>query len=752
VLTSVAGGWLVGVFLGAQWSSPAFAVLLAVGLVGSWSLVLHGRDATAASWRHVLGVLAVFCGLAVERPDPSRCGLVGELEVTAHVERLRYRTDDAALRLRTADGTRIDARTALDAAPAVGSLVALRAELRPRTVLQNPSPHPSLLPERAHVCWANLRGGRLAVLRLAGWRARLHAIRQRVRAQFRDTLDPEASAVARALVLGDGGALPYERRKAVASVGLAHLFAVSGLHVALVSGTVVSLLGFVFRGAALSFDARRIAAGLGVPLALLHAAFAGGAPSAWRAATTAAITWGLIALGKRPASVPVAAAVVLLLSGREPAMAVRPAFLLSIVSTSAILSAPRARGRWRRLREAGIVSARTLVATAPMVWWWFGGVPLVGWVANLVALPFGSWVVIPLAHGLALSSWVPAVTEPLVVALEWSVYGLLGFCDRLSVLAVTQELPPLDVTQGLVVTVTCIALLRRGSWRGRLGVAFVGTVLWLAADAALVRREQPRGDLRVTFVDVGQGDATLIDLPDGRLALIDTGQGERHPAARELRRLLEARRRSHIDLLVLTHGHPDHMGGLDLLLDHFSVGELWLNGQRLVEERKRGLERSVNRALQLGTSVQFAPELCGNVREFGGAAIELRWPCPRYDPVLDLNDNSLVLLVRHGDVRFLFTGDIESTAEERLVASGLVEPVDVLKVAHHGSGTSSVSTFLRAVRPRWAVVSSGAGNRYGHPAGAVLRRLRRSGARVWRTDVEGGLVLWSDGVRLWTEP
>jgi len=257
--------------------------------------------------------------------------------------------------------------------------------------------------------------------------------------------------------------------------------------------------------------------------------------------------------------------------------------------------------------------------------------------------------------------------------------------------------------------------------------------------------------LRVTFVDVGQGDAALIDLPDGRLAMVDTGQGARHPARRELRHLLRARRRTAIDLLILTHAHPDHMGGLEALLDGFSIGEIWLNGQGLVETPPGLLETSVNRALSLETEIRFAPELCETPHEFGGARLQVLWPCPRYDPGLELNDNSVVLEVRLGDVRFLFTGDIESAAEARLVEMGRVRPADVLKVAHHGSRTSSANAFIAAARPRWAVVSSGAGNRYGHPAPQVLRRLRDAGARVWRTDLEGGLALQTDGTTLWAE-
>jgi competence protein ComEC len=565
-----------------------------------------------------------------------------------------------------------------------------------------------------------------------------------------ESLPREVAGVARALVLGDGGALEYEQRQTIAAVGLAHLFAVSGLHVALVSGTLVRSLHWLVRGWAIAFDPRRMAAAVGIPLTLLHALFAGGSPSAWRAAITAALTWGLVVIGRRPSAAAVTAAAALILSAPIPAMALRPAFLLSIIATSAILSAPRrsAEPRWRRLRVAATISARTLVATTPMVWWWFGGVPLIGWLTNILVLPLGSWVVIPLAHLFALTASIPGATEPIGAALTVAVRVLLSLCDVFAPLSITRRLPPLDVTQGLVVLAACALLLLARSWRGRLAVLAVATLLWFAADCALVAREQPHGLLRVSFVDVGQGDATLIDFPNGQLALVDTGQGGRHPAVRELASLLAARRRSRIDLVVITHGHPDHYGGLGHLVGDIAIGELWLNGQLLTEERDGVMSRVVTSAMARGTQVRFVPEVCGKTRFFGGTHLEVLWPCPRYDPALGLNDNSVTLRLRFGERSFLFTGDLERESERLLVASKRLGAADVLKVAHHGSRTSTSPPFLDAVRPSLAVISSGAGNRYGHPSPLVVARLREAGARVLRTDLRGGVIISTDGEQL----
>jgi competence protein ComEC len=565
-----------------------------------------------------------------------------------------------------------------------------------------------------------------------------------------ETLPQEVAGVARALVLGDGGALGYEQRQTIAAVGLAHLFAVSGLHVALVSGTLVRSLHWLVRGLALGFDARRLAAALGIPLTLLHALLAGGSPSAWRAAITAALTWGLVVIGKRPSATAVTAAAALILSAPDPAIALRPAFLLSIVATSAILSAPRVSGsqRWRRLRASATISARTLVATMPLVWWWFGGVPVIGWLTNILVLPFGSLVVIPLAHVFALTPSVPAAAEAVGTALIVAVHVLLSLCDAFAPLAVTRRLPPLDVTQGLLVVLACLLLLIARTWRLRLAILILSSLLWLGADRALVAREQPSGLLRVSFIDVGQGDATLIDFPNGQLALVDTGQGGRHPAARELRGLLAARRRSRIDLVVITHGHPDHYGGLPNLVGEIEIGELWLNGQLLTEEEDGAMASLISSAMARGTRVRFAPELCGRNPLFGGANLEVLWPCPRYDAALDLNDNSIAIRLAFGQRSFLLTGDLERESEGLLLAAGRIRPADVLKVGHHGSRTSTSPPFLLAVRPSLAVISSGAGNRYGHPSPEVVARLRQARARVLRTDLHGGVIITTDGERL----
>jgi beta-lactamase superfamily II metal-dependent hydrolase len=248
------------------------------------------------------------------------------------------------------------------------------------------------------------------------------------------------------------------------------------------------------------------------------------------------------------------------------------------------------------------------------------------------------------------------------------------------------------------------------------------------------------GTLRVDFIDVGQGDAALVTSPTGKTVLIDGGP---HHSAPMLTAFLAAHLQGPIDLILLTHRHEDHLGGLAEAVRRFGA-RLFLDAP--VEHPERGYTTLLRALEARGAAVREATR--GRVIDLGGGAkLTLLGPP---EPLItgshsDVNANSVVARLSYQGFSVLFAGDAEAPTETWLLGSGAPVRSVVLKVAHHGSRYASATPFLRAVGARIAVVSVGADNRYHHPAAATLDRLARAGATVYRTDMDGDVTIESDG-------
>ena len=278
----------------------------------------------------------------------------------------------------------------------------------------------------------------------------------------------------------------------------------------------------------------------------------------------------------------------------------------------------------------------------------------------------------------------------------------------------------------------------------------VGAALGLVVvEAAAVRAGRPRGVLRVTVLDVGQGDSSLVDLPDGTLMLIDGGGfvgSPVNPGASVVLPLLRQRRRNRVDIAVLSHPHPDHYLGLATALASVGVGELWDTGQG--REQGAGPEyHAMLRDLEARrVPVRGPGALCGPPRDLGGARVRVFEPCPSFEPTLGANDNSFILKIEHGSRAALFMGDAEHEAEKRLLEEHAASlHADLLKAGHHGSRTSTSAALLDAVRPSLATVSCGVRNRFGHPHPLTLATLRAASVPALRTDLLGSVEWASDG-------
>jgi competence protein ComEC len=252
-------------------------------------------------------------------------------------------------------------------------------------------------------------------------------------------------------------------------------------------------------------------------------------------------------------------------------------------------------------------------------------------------------------------------------------------------------------------------------------------------------------DLTVHFIDVGQGDAVLIECDDyDQWALIDAGDRFKDPVAK-LRSYLESQDVGTIHLLVATHPHADHIGGMSMVLQEFTVLLVADSGY----EATSALWRDYKEFL-MTTPIPVIFPRRGDVIQLGNLELYVLHPSDPVDRYANTNNSSVVIRLEYGDVSFLFTGDVEAEGESEMLselgnsASELLD-VDILKVAHHGSKTSSSEAFLSVVTPEVAVISVGEGNRYGLPDEETLDALAEVGAEVYRTDYDGTVVIWTDG-------
>lgn len=246
--------------------------------------------------------------------------------------------------------------------------------------------------------------------------------------------------------------------------------------------------------------------------------------------------------------------------------------------------------------------------------------------------------------------------------------------------------------------------------------------------------------LRVHFINVGQGDSTLIQTPDGRIILVDAGDSNSGEQVVDYLRRLGI---SRIDLLVISHPHEDHIGGLVSVIDNLGVSCVVDRGWEFaspiyeqvltrIKERRidyRCVDKDSLPVLSKDTQIEF---LCP-------------WPVHSGGSESAVNNGSIVVVVRYKQVSFLLTGDIQLEAEAQLLGKYRDLQTTVLKVAHHGSSDSTSNELLQVTKPAYAVISVGAGNPYGHPSRVILRRLRAAGTKVYRTDVNGNIIFSTDG-------
>lgn len=575
-----------------------------------------------------------------------------------------------------------------------------------------------------------------------GWlRAGSAQARRWARARLAALVLPGAEqGLVRAMVLGDRSGLDPETEEAFRASGTYHVVAISGAQVALLAGLLL-------------WPLRRLGVGP-LPTALVvclclvfYAELVGGQIPVVRAAVMAIV----VVLGRAfdleadlVNLLGLAAALLLLV---RPCSVGDVGFQLSFLATLGILiltpplleKAPRLP---LRLEVALAASFAAQAALVTLLAWHFHRLAPAALLLNLAAVPLSGAVLVAGLGALAISV-LASPLGPQAGAVAWiAAHALIRTGD------LVRWLPALDVRvatpPGWVFGLHAAGLVAFPDARRRkrglvlLGVAVVG--LAVVGGAA----KEADGRLHLTVLDVGQGDCLAIRSPRGRVLLVDAGgaAGGRFDFGEAVvGPYLWSQGIARLDGLVVTHAHPDHVGGVPFLLQAFRVGEVWEGPAPVADAPYAILDRTLRAA-----RVERRTVLRGVRRNWDDVEIEVRGPRPRgRPPWTTRNDDSVVLSLRFGRVTFLLAGDIEAHGEAEL---GRV-PAAVLKVPHHGSRTSSTPAFVAATSPRVAIVSAGFRNRFGHPHPDVLERYLSQGSLVFRTDRDGAVTVSTDGSRIW---
>jgi competence protein ComEC len=591
----------------------------------------------------------------------------------------------------------------------------------------------------------------------------IETLRRVIRRHIQENLSPSNGALLKALVIGDMGEISKETRGAFTAAGVNHVLSISGLHVAMLGLVVFAMIRY---GGALSshillrWNLFKVAALCSFIAVVFYTALAGAMVPTVRSAIMIGVYQLAILLDREEEVFTSLALAALLIALIWPGVVADISFQLSFLAVLFIVwgvrkmqarpapkrreELPQERHRLReKLRLAGahfLVPLLATIGTGPLIAHYFGHLSLAGFVANPVIVPLIGFIVVPIGLVLGLLAVVAPLAAPFIVGLaEHSLsltLWLVHWLARLPLANISVPAPNLGELIGLYSLIVLLFMLKRSRY---VTAALILVAMGLGADGYYWWRERwRRVELRVTHLNVGQGDAAVVEFPGSKVLLLDAGGspvGDFDPGESIVGPFLRSRKILKVDYLMVSHSRIDHYGGMRAIAAEFAPAEFWSGRGRGNTGRFTDLEETLERSKARRWFID-AGEPC---RAVDGVKI-----CMIAAPAAG-GDGSVVLLLEYGKLRYLFAADIDKRDEEVLLQQIADLRGAVLKVPRHGSTAASSPDFIAAVRPRLAIISAGARGRFEAQREEVIRRYSASGAEVLRTDRDGAIIVESDG-------
>ncbi len=560
------------------------------------------------------------------------------------------------------------------------------------------------------------------------------------------------------LLIGERGNIPAEVKTSFINAGVMHIIAVSGLHVAIVTLMLFFLLQIVRIP-----EKTRIV--MTAAFLVYYIYLTGAAPSVSRSVIMAIVFLGAKLFQRRSDMINTLACSALLLLLVDAKQLFQPGFQLSFVAVFSLITLYPRVVIWknylpRRLKESRVanalfaavaVSIAAGIGTLPFTSVYFGKISLVSFAANIVVVPLSNVILglgmltVSLAYGW---EWGAGIYAAVTSFLTWLLLKVVDVFGKAPFAYVDSHFTILSSMLFYGGVWVAFNLHRRIIRKWIVLLPLAAADLWLGAG---LFRSTEGGTMRVTFMDVGQGDAIVVEFPDGKTLLVDAGPRtfSSDAGSRFVQPFLRYSGIRQLDAVILTHPHSDHLGGIPFVLRNCRVGEVLDaatdSRSALMAEYLRCVD-----SLKIPRKILRAGMV---LKEFGGARLFVLHPGGSFVRRAGrgnsgFNNQSVVMKLCYGETSILLPGDIEQDAEASLVKSyGPFLRADILKIGHHGGATSSGQAFSELIHPAEAVISVGVNNKFGHPSPAVLRRLAMDSCSTVRTDESGAVVFESDGRR-----